>query len=305
MKVDIDTKMVTLIGTPLGQSFAARMQNAGYEAAGLNMLYFYTQADSEHLGEIVAGIRHMNFAGFAVTKPNKVQVLRYLDELERLSTQKGDGNNGEEKIWLNIALPKGRLGDKAYGLLAQAGYRASEDYNDTRKLVVENPEAGVRYFLVKPSDVAIYVEHGAADVGIVGKDILAESDADVYELLDTGMGKCRMCVAGPRDFVDDESRALRVATKFVNIARDHYERRGRDIDIIKLNGSIELAPILGLSDVIVDIVETGTTLRENNLTVIEEFMPISARFIANKASYKFKHQQMMALLNTMKEALAQ
>ena len=162
---------------------------------------------------------------------------------------------------------------------------------------MENPEAGVRYFLVKPSDVAIYVEHGAADIGIVGKDILTESGADVYELLlDTGMGKCRMCVAGPRNFADDESRALRVATKFVNIARDHYERRGRDIDIVKLNGSIELAPILGLSDVIVDIVETGTTLKENDLTVIEEFMPISARFIANKASYKFKYAQLTELL---------
>ena len=171
--------------------------------------------------------------------------------------------------------------------------------------MVENPEAGVRYFLVKPSDVAIYVEHGAADIGIVGKDILTESGADVYELLDTGMGKCRMCVAGPKSFVDDESRALRVATKFVNIARDHYERRGRDIDIVKLNGSIELAPILGLSDVIVDIVETGTTLKENDLTVIEEFMPISARFIANKASYKFKYAQLTELLTKMKEALAQ
>ena len=178
------------------------------------------------------------------------------------------------------------------------------DYNDTRKLVVENPDACVRYFLVKPSDVAIYVEHGAADIGIVGKDILTESGADVYELLDTGMGKCRMCVAGPAGFTDDESRALRVATKFVNIARDHYERRGRDIDIVKLNGSIELAPILGLSDVIVDIVETGTTLKENDLTVIEEFMPISARFIANKASYKFKYAQLTELLNKMKEALA-
>ena len=144
----------------------------------------------------------------------------------------------------------------------------------------------------------------AADIGIVGKDILTESGADVYELLDTGMGKCRMCVAGPAGFTDDESRALRVATKFVNIARDHYERRGRDIDIVKLNGSIELAPILGLSDVIVDIVETGTTLKENDLTVIEEFMPISARFIANKASYKFKYAQLTELLNKMKEALA-
>ena len=169
--------------------------------------------------------------------------------------------------------------------------------------MVENPDACVRYFLVKPSDVAIYVEHGAADVGIVGKDILTEASADVYELLDTGMGKCRMCVAGPRNFVDDESRALRVATKFVNIARAHYESIGRDIDIIKLNGSIELAPILGLSDVIVDIVETGTTLRENGLKVVTEFMPISARFIANKASYQFKHNEMDAMLEALRKTL--
>ena len=236
---------------------------------------------------------------------NAIGFAMYLDELERLAAPLPPvQQQGGEKTWLNIALPKGRLGNKAYKLLAGAGYSATEDYNDTRRLVVENPDACVRYFLVKPSDVAIYVEHGAADIGIVGKDILTESGADVYELLDTGMGKCRMCVAGPANFADDESRALRVATKFVNIARDHYERRGRDIDIIKLNGSIELAPILGLSDVIVDIVETGTTLRENDLTVIEEFMPISARFIANKASYKFKYAQLTELLNKMKEALA-
>ena len=235
---------------------------------------------------------------------NAIGFAIYLDELERLAAPLPPLQQGREKSWLNIALPKGRLGDKAYKLLAGAGYSATEDYNDTRRLVVENPDACVRYFLVKPSDVAIYVEHGAADIGIVGKDILTESGADVYELLDTGMGKCRMCVAGPAGFTDDESRALRVATKFVNIARDHYERRGRDIDIVKLNGSIELAPILGLSDVIVDIVETGTTLKENDLTVIEEFMPISARFIANKASYKFKYAQLTELLNKMKEALA-
>ena len=237
---------------------------------------------------------------------NAIGFAMYLDELERLAAPLPPVQQKQpEKIWLNIALPKGRLGDTMYNLLADAGYSADEDYNDTRKLVVENPAAGVRYFLVKPSDVAIYVEHGAADIGFVGKDILTESAADVYELLDTGLGKCRMCVAGPKQFVDDESRALRVATKFVNIARDHYERRGRDIDIIKLNGSIELAPILGLSDVIVDIVETGTTLRENDLTVLEEFMPISARFIANKASYKFKYQRVTELLQKMKEALAQ
>ena len=151
--------------------------------------------------------------------------------------------------------------------------------------------------------MAIYVEHGAADVGIVGKDILNESGADVYELLDTGLGKCRMCVAGKSDFADDPGRALRVATKFVNIAKAYYGGQGRDIDIIKLNGSIELAPLLGLSDVIVDIVETGTTLRENDLKVITEFMPISARFIANKASYPFKKKALTTLLEKLQEVI--
>ena len=173
----------------------------------------------------------------------------------------------------------------------------------TRKLVVENPAAGIRYFLVKPSDVAIYVEHGAADVGIVGKDILTEAAADVYELLDTGLGRCRMCVAAPAGYRDDPSRPVRVATKFVNIAKRYYASMGRDIDIIKLNGSIELAPILGLSDVIVDIVETGTTLRENGLKVVTEFMPISARFIANKASYQFKHAEMDTMLEKLRDTL--
>ena len=149
--------------------------------------------------------------------------------------------------------------------------------------------------------MAIYVEHGAADIGIVGKDILTESGADVYELLDTGLGRCRMCVAGRQDFADDPGRTLRVATKFVNIAKAYYAAQGRDIDINKLNGSIDLAPLLGLSDVIVDIVETGTTLRENNLKVITEFMPISARFIANRASYQFKRQEIDLLLEKLAE----
>ena len=230
----------------------------------------------------------------------------YLDELDRLSAplppvQQQNADQG----MLNVALPKGRLGDKVYDLLARIGYGCPEDYNATRKLVVENPAAGIRYFLVKPSDVAIYVEHGAADVGIVGKDILTEASADVYELLDTGLGKCRMCVAAPADYQDDPSRPVRVATKFVNIAKSYYASMGRDIDIIKLNGSIELAPILGLSDVIVDIVETGTTLRENGLKVVTEFMPISARFIANKASYQFKHHEMERMLTKLRAALAE
>ena len=230
----------------------------------------------------------------------------YLDELDRLSAplppvQQQNANQG----MLNVALPKGRLGDQVYDLLARIGYGCPEDYNATRKLVVENPAAGIRYFLVKPSDVAIYVEHGAADVGIVGKDILTEASADVYELLDTGLGKCRMCVAAPADYQDDPSRPVRVATKFVNVAKSYYASMGRDIDIIKLNGSIELAPILGLSDVIVDIVETGTTLRENGLKVVTEFMPISARFIANKASYQFKHNEMERMLTKLRAALAE
>ena len=223
----------------------------------------------------------------------------YLDELNRNVKEEPSG----EKVMLNVALPKGRLGDKVYNLLASVGYGCPENYNETRKLVVENPEAGIRYFLVKPSDVAIYVEHGAADIGIVGKDILAESGADVYELLDTGLGKCRMCVAGPNSFAEDPGRPLRVATKFVNIAKSYYAAQGRDIDIIKLNGSIELAPILGLSDVIVDIVETGTTLKENDLRVITEFMPISARFIAGRSSYQFKHKEIDTLLAKLAEVI--
>ncbi len=226
----------------------------------------------------------------------------YLDEMERLCT--GDAPQSEENVMLNVALPKGRLGDKVYQLLAEAGYGCAENYNDSRKLVVENVDAGIRYFLVKPSDVAIYVEHGAADIGIVGKDILTESGADVYELMDTGLGKCRMCVAARNGFVDDTGRTLRVATKFVNIAKSYYASQGRDIDIIKLNGSIELAPLLGLSDVIVDIVETGSTLRENDLSVVTEFMPISARFIANRASYQFKTKEIATLLEKLAGGMA-
>ena len=221
----------------------------------------------------------------------------YLDELNRLD------DAAERPAMLSVALPKGRLGDRVYSLLAGVGYGCPENYQESRKLVVENPAAGIRYFLVKPSDVAIYVEHGAADVGIVGKDILAESGADIYELLDTGLGRCRMCVAGPQDFVDDPSRTLRVATKFVNIAKAYYAAQGRDIDIIKLNGSIELAPLLGLSDVIVDIVETGTTLRENHLKVLTEFMPISARLIANRASYQFRRREIDTLVQKLAEVM--
>ena len=190
--------------------------------------------------------------------------------------------------YLNVALPKGRLGEKVLSIFEAAGFPCPAIHEAGRKLIFENEEAKVRYFWVKPSDVAIYVERGAADIGVAGKDILLEYEPDIYELLDLGIGKCKMAVAAKKEFRDDPGRSLRVATKFSHIAADYYLSKGRDIDIIHLNGSIELAPILGLSDVIVDIVETGTTLRENDLVVVEDVVPISARVIANKASYKFK-----------------
>ncbi len=192
------------------------------------------------------------------------------------------------KKMLNVALPKGRLGEKVYAMFEKAGFECPAIKETNRKLIFENEQAGVRYFWVKPSDVAIYVERGAADVGVAGKDILLEYSPEVYELLDLNIGKCDMAVAGKADFIDDRTKTLTVATKFQNIAKAYYSSLGRDIDIIHLNGSIELAPILGLSDVIVDIVETGATLRENKLEVVERIVPISARLIANKASYKFK-----------------
>ena len=202
---------------------------------------------------------------------------------------------------LNVALPKGRLGEKVYAMFEAAGFECPSIRENNRKLIFENEEKGVRYFWVKPSDVSIYVERGAADIGVAGKDILLEYEPDIYELLDLNIGKCRMAVAGPKDFYDDGVKTLRVATKFTHIASDYYASIGREIDIIKLNGSIEIAPILGLSDVIVDIVETGTTLKENDLEVKETILPISARLIANKASFKFKNAQMEAIMKSIKE----
>ena len=202
---------------------------------------------------------------------------------------------------LNVALPKGRLGDKVYKMLESIGYACPEILEDTRKLIFESPENGVRYFLVKPSDVAIYVEHGAADIGVCGKDILLEGGADVYELLDLGFGKCRMAVAAMNGFREDYTRPLKVATKFPEIAKKYYLSQNREIEIIKLYGSIEIAPVLGLSDVIVDIVETGKTLVENGLCVRETIVPISARLIANKTSYKFLGEEINKISNELKK----
>lgn len=207
------------------------------------------------------------------------------------------------KSIVNVALPKGRLGEKVYEMFEKAGFSCESIKENNRKLIFENEDAGVCFFWVKPSDVAIYVERGAADIGVAGKDILLEYSPDVYELLDLDIGKCRMAVAGRCDFRDDTEKTLRVATKFVNIAKDYYNKKSRDIDIIKLNGSIELAPLLGLSDVIVDIVETGTTLKENGLMPFEDIVSISARLIANKAAFKFKTESIEKITQGLKKQI--
>ena len=223
----------------------------------------------------------------------------YTDALERQETSADDGG------FINIALPKGRLGDTVYSLFAMAGYGCPGLEKDTRKLVFENAKKGVRFFLVKPSDVAIYVERGAADIGVAGKDVIAENEPDVTPLLDLKTGRCRMAVAAKNGYKDDPSKTLRVATKFPNTAKKYYLSKGRNIDVIKLNGSIELAPLLGLSDVIVDIVETGTTLKENDLSVVEVIGEISAMLIANKSSLKFKAEKIKETTEKLKAVTEQ
>ncbi len=225
----------------------------------------------------------------------------YIDMLERIDDSENKETDNSEDIFINVALPKGRLGEKVYNMFKKAGFPCPSIEENNRKLIFENKEVNVRYFWVKPSDVAIYVERGAADIGVAGKDILLEYQPDVYELLDLDMGKCRMAVAAKKEFSDDTQKTLRVATKFTNITKKYYASLGREIDIIHLNGSIEIAPILGLSDVIVDIVETGTTLKENNLEVKEEIVPISARLISNKASFKFKNELIEKVFGELKK----
>ena len=247
---------------------------------------------------VLSGGRYDKLLQRMKRKSKAVGFAVYLDMLERMDEIAQDQTFDD--TMLNVALPKGRLGEKVYAMFEAAGFPCPSIREPNRKLIFENCEAGVRYFWVKPSDVAIYVERGAADIGVAGKDILIEYEPDVYELLDLDIGKCRMAVAAPEDFEDDPNRTLRVATKFSRIAAHHYASKGRDIDIVHLNGSIEIAPILGLTDVIVDIVETGATLRENHLEVKETIVPISARLIANKSSYKFKGDSIMKIAAELK-----
>ncbi|MBQ2928436.1 MAG: ATP phosphoribosyltransferase [Oscillospiraceae bacterium] len=244
---------------------------------------------------ILSGGRYDNLMKKMGRRSGAIGFAVYVDRLERQDAVQSP----PEQTMLNIALPKGRLGDKVYAMFEKAGFECPAIQEPGRKLIFENAEKGVRYFWVKPSDVAIYVERGAADIGVAGKDILLEQEPEIYELLDLNVGKCRMAVAAKNGFREDPGRTLRVATKFSNIAAGYYRSKGRDIDIIHLNGSIEIAPILGLSDVIVDIVETGTTLKENDLSVVETVVPISARLIANKAGYQFKNEKIDMLVRQL------
>jgi ATP phosphoribosyltransferase regulatory subunit len=248
--------------------------------------------------EVLSGGRYDELASRMGKDCGAIGFAVYLDALDRAEGSE-DLSGDAAASTLRVALPKGRLGEKVYAMMAAAGYECPEAVSGSRKLIFENAEKGVSYFWVKPSDVAAYVERGAADLGVCGKDILMEYDPAVYELLDLKTGKCRVAVAAKADFTDGPGKQLTVATKFENIAAKYYASQGRDIDIIKLNGSIELAPLLGLSDVIVDIVETGTTLKENGLKEREKIADISARLIANKASYEFKSGAVSALAEAL------
>ena len=209
--------------------------------------------------------------------------------------------------YLTFALGKGRLANQTLELFEKIGITCEEMKDkESRKLIFTNEELKLRFFLAKGPDVPTYVEYGAADIGVVGKDTILEEGRKVHEVLDLGYGKCKMCVCGHKEAAPllQHHELIRVATKYPNIAKDYfYNTKHQTVEIIKLNGSIELAPILGLSDVIVDIVETGTTLRENGLKVVTEFLPISARFIANKASYQFKHAEMDTMLEKLRAQL--
>ena len=203
---------------------------------------------------------------------------------------------------LNVALAKGRLADSCADIFLKCGIRAEILKEETRKLVLETPDKKFRFFFVKPADVPTYVEYGIADIGIVGKDTLLEAGADLYEMLDLKFEKCRLCLAGfPEKKAALSSPHLRVATKYVNTAKKLFFSRGEDVEIIKLNGSIELAPLTGLADVIFDIVQSGGTLRANGLVVLEEVFDISARLVANKVSLKTKAAEVLPLIAEMKQ----
>lgn len=210
--------------------------------------------------------------------------------------------------YLKIALPKGRLANQTLDLLEEAGI-VFEEINDpkTRKLVFTNEEKKIKVFLSKAADVPTFVEYGAADIGVAGKDTLLEEGRKLYEVIDLGLGRCKMAVAGPMESKDllEHGELIRVATKYPNIAKDYfYNRKGQTVEIIKLNGSVELAPLVGLSEVIVDIVETGSTLRENGLDVLEDICDLSARMVVNQVSMKMEHERISLIIDQVRELVS-
>ncbi len=209
--------------------------------------------------------------------------------------------------YLTFALGKGRLANKTLALFEQIGITCEEMKDkDSRKLIFVNEELKLRFFLAKGSDVPTYVEYGAADIGVVGSDTIMEENRRIYEVLDLGFGKCRMCVCGPESARELllHHKMIRVASKYPNIAKDYfYNKKHQTVDIIKLNGSVELGPLVGLSDVIVDIVETGSTLRENGLKVLEEICPLSARMIVNQVSMQMETERIRSLIGRLKERI--
>ena len=213
----------------------------------------------------------------------------------------------EDMRYLTFALGKGRLAKKTLELFEQIGITCEEMKDkDTRKLIIVNEELKLRFCLAKGPDVPTYVEYGAADIGIVGKDTILEEGRNIYEVLDLGFGKCRMCICGPEEARDllQHHELIRVATKYPHIAKDYfYNKKHQTVEIIKLNGSIELAPIVGLSEVICDIVETGSTLRENGLTVLEEVCPLSARMVVNQVSMKMENERITKLISDLKDVI--
>lgn len=211
--------------------------------------------------------------------------------------------------YLTFALAKGRLAKKTLEILESIGYTCEEMKDpDSRKLIFVNEEQKIKIFLAKATDVPTYVEYGAADIGVVGRDTILEEGRKLYEVIDLGLGRCRMCVAGPKEAKEllRHGELIRVATKYPNIAKDYfYNKKHQTVEIIKLNGSIELAPIVGLSEVIVDIVETGSTLRENGLDVLEEICTLSARMVVNQVSMKMEHERITKLISALREVLTQ
>ncbi|NLL91268.1 MAG: ATP phosphoribosyltransferase [Ruminococcaceae bacterium] len=246
---------------------------------------------------VLSGGRYDNLMKKFKKSQGAVGFAIYLDEIENIGKKSEDDT---DETWLNIALPKGRMGSDVLELLEMADVVLEGIEEDSRKLIFEDKSKRIRCFLVKPSDVGSYVEHGAADIGVVGKDILLENSHAILELYDTGIGKCRIVVAGKEGFCDFDNKTLKVASKFPNIARSYFASKGRVVEVIELQGSIELAPLVGLSDVIVDITESGSTLRDNNLEIISIISESSARLIANKSAYIFKGERINRLIDVFK-----